>query len=113
MQIKAGQYYRTRSGNKAFVGAANPFQQEYCSHPLAGYIQGHTCHAKWTREGRICHCYTTHPDDLIAEWKEPVTATIWCCLWDDGGMSMHSFRPTQQPSLKAIKQVTITEGEGM
>ena len=112
MQINAGQYYRTRGGKKAFVAAVeNPFQPS-SSWPMCGWIDGYQMASEWAIDGRHTPAGESQAD-LIAEWKEPVTETYWCCLWNDGGVSIHSIKPQPQPLLKAIKQVTITEGEGI
>ena len=53
--------------------------------------------------------------DIISEWQEPVTHTVWLCLSKCGGLWI-SMEPVPQHekdnhSVKAIKKITITEGE--
>ena len=113
MQIKAGQYYHTRGGQRAFVAAVeHPFHAS--PYPIIGYISCDLGGVKWACDGRFCNSITTHQNDLIAEWKEPVTVTRWLALWSDGTISSHTEQPRLPLSnLLALKQVSITEGEGM
>ena len=113
MKFEAGKYYKTRSGRKAFVAATeNPFRPSNAFR-MCGFIEGYSYSMAWTSDGRSS-LISEDIDDLIAEWKEPVTFTTWLALWSDGSATCFSYKPDSLLSnCIAIKPVTITEGEGM
>lgn len=65
LEIKAGGWYWTRSGHKAFVG----YRHEHDRYPWVGHIEGDAACAAWCWDGR----YSMHADnvcDLVAEWED-------------------------------------------
>ena len=65
LEIKAGGWYRTRSGGKAFVG----YEHEHGRYQWVGHIEGDAACAAWCWDGR----YSMHADnvcDLVAEWED-------------------------------------------
>lgn len=72
MKIEAGKFYRTRSGDKAFVSAVGlkcPFGEAAVPYPVTGFIETRIGLKTWTLEGRA---FTVAEDscDLVAEWED-------------------------------------------
>ena len=68
MKLEAGKYYRTRDGQKAFIGATDPFGNAETHYKAVGFTDGGYCH--WAIDGRF---WSSKEDglDIVSEWKEP------------------------------------------
>jgi hypothetical protein len=124
LEIVAGRYYKTRDGRKAFVVSVdlpNPFGGN-STYTVSVYIEGLSNRITVTDRGRL---YINTPDcaaDLVAEWREPRTRNVWVAMYENpcGNPSVsfdenkcrlvdwvkHHFK------LLALREITITEGEG-
>jgi hypothetical protein len=72
-----------------------PYTQDLCSYTSDG---------KYSLDGLPCDF------DIISEWQEPVTHTVWLSIAPDDRVFMSTHTPVWA-NAKAIKKVTITEGE--
>lgn len=80
LRLKAGKFYRTRGGRKAYVDSIigpNPFTKDTPDYPCAGYIEdnGLPNAMTWTQSGKERKSRET-PFDLVEEWVEPKPDTI-------------------------------------
>jgi hypothetical protein len=121
MQLEAGKYYRTRDGRKAYVVGSDPFNPSE-PFPFVGWIAG--CGLRtWTASGAWANFQSDC--DLVAPWKEPETETMVLALYRamNGHNICSSFYGGPEAArrviagaggeLLALKEVTITEGEGV
>jgi hypothetical protein len=116
LTLKAGTYYRTRDGRKAYVSCIvepSPFGDCKNENPCFGFINGQHPRHLWKQDGEsACH----HPaSDLVDEWREPRTWTETITVFDGGsGQPCQTLgKVTGSIKVLARKAVTITEGEGV
>lgn len=115
MEIKAGAYYKTRDGRKAFVTGINPFDGPSSkTYRVLGAVEGYGI-TGWF-DGGTYGAPDSVPDglDLVAEWKEPRKASSTFCLITCCGepfMAIDGLYPEDR--VIARKTITITEGEGL
>lgn len=120
MEIQAGKYYKTRDGQKAFIGAItyNPFRKTLDPFPARGWIEGDTNSTySWTLSGsRFIGWPSEH--DLIEEWRDPVTEDLYVYLYKVNGCQTVFHIATELPwnppstsyQILGSSKVTITEG---
>jgi hypothetical protein len=116
MEIKAGTYWKTRDGRKAYVAAVleNPLGAVGTCYPVLGYIGD--IYASWRLDGRASR-EPEVPGDLIAEWREPREWTVYVC---EDRVYQSVPNPTVYPLLdeppvhgKLVARVVVREGEGV
>ena len=115
MKIEAGKYYRTRDGRKAFVSAVllpNPFAGPGHMYPAIGYVESAST-VWWTKDGRYSCKESHHPFDLISEWREPETVSVWVYSFRcfDGALAWHCS--SSEPAIVGVldkKLVTLGDG---
>ena len=84
LTIKAGAFYRTRAGKKAWVGAINC--PSFSSETL-GWIEGEHTPSSWGPGGRVDD---DRPDvrDLVSEWREPIKGEAWALVDQDDEIAL-------------------------
>lgn len=107
MLIEANKYYKTRSGNKAYVvSTENPFG-DLSQYPILGYIKN-KLQATWNTDGKYI-LDIDHEYDLVEEWKDPITFDVY--LYKN---SMGYFTSsTYDKRCILVAKTTITEGQGL
>ena len=122
LTLQPGRYYRTRDGRKAYVASVgNPFDVDYDC-PAAGFICGDDVGCEWPLDG----CGESETEiDLVEEWRDPPkTKTQTIALYEaNGTICMLNYDSKEQArdiiegscgyKLLAVKEVTLTEGDGM
>lgn len=114
LQLEAGKYYRTRGGEKAFVGTKAPFGSVHKSYVFLGHIEGREFCYSWAENGK----YSVSKDglDLVAEWVEPKRIKGKVLLW---GNSEARFLPDGKRSYfdmsgcVASIEIDVLEGQGL
>lgn len=79
-------YWRTRSGDRAYVAAiCDPFNHGELAVGFVGYKT-----QTWHLTGR-CDACNERPEDLIEPWRDKVSGEMWCIVYKNGerGFSMH------------------------
>lgn len=74
-------FYRRRDGQKQEVVCVippDPVTGKRFLYLVCGYIGGG--YTAWTANGQLLDC-CEDPHDLIAEWVEPETTTVWAMLY--------------------------------
>ena len=118
MNIEVGKFYRTRSGDKAFVAVKfppNPFNKSEAVYPFQGFVR-HSGTLSWTANGTV---WRSGPcdSDLVEEWREPRTFEVDIVTVEiQPGYVQHYV--TGQGfgfcgKTLARKTITLTEGEGV
>ena len=126
LQIKAGAYYKTRSGKKAFVAQEpmpiSPFRsgvQQAHTYLFRGYCEGNISVWNWRSDGTCINGVSEW--NLVAEWVDPLSATKEIVFYTVGEGLAPQFLladPGWKPwsvhtRILARKTITITEGEGL
>ena len=122
LTLQPGRYYRTRDGRKAYVASVgNPFDADYDC-PAAGFICGDDVGCEWPLDGGG---ESETEIDLVEEWRDPPkTKTQTIALYEaNGTICMLNYDSKEQArdiiegpcgyKLLAVKEVTLTEGDGM
>lgn len=119
LKIEAGKFYKTRDGQKACVAfIGNPLDAR-CVDQAFGFASRAYGVISWSLDGKSL-VQGTQEWDLVEEWVEPAKGALWLHLvrrecgkvgtyWDRERRDSPHFTG----KLLAVKQVTITEGEGM
>lgn len=115
MKIEAGKYYRTRGGDKVFVGGfvlPSPARATHSSpYPVRGYI-GSGDEECWTADGFYRQTKDPSFQDLVEEWREPRKVEI--NVWERGNMLFPAAASAgSYPNCRLIAKATIIEGDGM
>jgi hypothetical protein len=77
MEVKAGEYYRTRDGRKAYVAGESPFSSTDTLYRVVGWIDGEQGSTEWTPEGFLL-LDEADKRDLVEGWRE--TLEVWALL---------------------------------
>jgi len=65
MEIKVGNYYKTRDGRKTYVGYERALNKYFYGHIVDTDVQ-----IKWSEGGRVTLAISTSPLDLVAPWED-------------------------------------------
>ncbi len=90
---KAGEYWQTRDGRKAYVAVdlVSPFKKcEDLQFPLRGFIEGRDTVAAWYRNGR--YLSSEQAADLVAPWRDPVKVAGWVNIYLSHSSEVHATR---------------------
>ena len=79
LKIEAGKYYRTRGGDKAWMGCDIRTGGYGGIYPFIGVVGGYR--QSWASDGSSIYGEQS-PFDIIAEWKEPKRIKGWVNIWD-------------------------------
>lgn len=116
--LKAGCFYKTRNGRKAFVSSlTSPFTDTY--QPVVGWVEGLHSVQTWDAGGHYWNNHGPSEMDLVGEWREPIqqTATVGLVKWPGDCPTfiavLHNGHAATGYQVIARKTVTITEGEGL
>ena len=102
MELKAGTYYKTREGKKAYVaacvqGSRDHIETEWDGAPFYGDIYGNcSCLERWRKDGSSCT--GSRINDLIEEWKEPKRIKVWVNVWVSDRGEVYSSSNTTKDS---------------
>jgi hypothetical protein len=106
---EVGHYYRTRSGNRAFISSdvgVNPFRESRIDlYPLIGYIEGHHQVCSWSVDGRI-EKGIDRPLDLVREVPAPSPIAGWIAI------TASAVSPISSSREKAVTSLTNMERNG-
>lgn len=111
LTLEPGRYYRTRSGQKAYVAAVNA--DAAASDYAIGWLRGVSC--EWFQDGRRSQEHAS-PYDLIAEWREPVKQAVELVLAKTpNGIAYVTFDrcANSGDATLARKTVELIEWEGL
>lgn len=119
LEIKAGKYYKTRGGAKAFITAIslkNPFSPESDNYPAEGFIEVSPWRMTWTINGRRFGPSDASSEDLIEEWREPVTREFYVFMFRTGDHVSFTYSTNKPESSRAseiiaCRKIKLTEGE--
>lgn len=116
LELRAGAYYRTRDGRRAFVDCLvgpNPFKEQDWRDTVIGYIDG-LGPMSWKASGEYLG-KVEDDRDLVAEWREPHKVEVVFCRYPNGDeMWYASTMPgSKWPHAVARKVIEIPEGEGV
>lgn len=104
---EVGHYYRTRSGNRAFVSSdvgVNPFRENRIDlYPLIGYVESHHQVCSWSVDGRI-EKGIDRPLDLVREIPAPSPIAGWIAITASAVSPISSSREKAVASLKNIER---------
>lgn len=121
MEIRAGKYYKTRNGQKAFISVVtqNPFRSGPDHYPAKGWVDSDASSIlySWTLSGSR---FIGRPSeyDLVEEWRDPVTKELYVYLYKIDGCPtvLHiatesPWNPTTPYQILSSSKVTLTEGQ--
>lgn len=127
MTIEVNKHYRTRSGDKVFVGMRVP-KNSGSAYEFAGYfcdrkLDRHERYDKiyfWSWNGRFHEGKIETPEDIVCEWRDPIKVhcDIYMSITEEGEVKLeaieHGKSPGANGSVVAVKRkVRIEEGDGM
>lgn len=101
MIIKPNTYYRTRDGRKVYVAGIAPDEID-CIHSqrVVGFlyrrVEGGSptvIMSSWSLRGRYSVDNVSSPADLTAEWREPITITLWANVYHN---NIHTYHDSKQ-----------------
>ncbi|MBY5456419.1 hypothetical protein HFO89_08620 [Rhizobium leguminosarum] len=102
---EVGHYYRTRSGNRAFVSGdvgTNPFRENRIDlYPLIGYIEGHHQVFSWSVDGRA-QKGIDRPSDLVKEIPAPLPIKGWIAI---AASAVSPISPTRDEAIASLKNM--------
>lgn len=65
-EIKAGQFYQTRGGQRAYISSVSPKG----SWPVVGIVDGESVAFFWRKDGSFSVNEKTNPFDLVEPWGD-------------------------------------------
>lgn len=111
MQFEIGKFYKTRQGTKAMYVGKDCNNKVIFAHYNIHEFPSMLSH-------REDGSYSIYPSglDIVGEWTEPKTGTVWVNIYGDGGVIVRSSRDEADRIASgcnriARKKVTWTEGE--
>lgn len=115
MNITQPGFYKTRDGRKVHVvHVRTDTDWEY---PIVGIIADTPGYDHWTADGHLYFGTRGNPSDLVAEWTEPQTGTVWVNIDADGYYASYHTRVAADEAAYddriACVRVDWTEGDGL
>ena len=112
MNIEAGKFYKTRDGRKARIYAVDGSGSDNI-HGAILIKDGWDCEV-WDKDGAWVDIRS--PNDLVSEWVEPRTGTVWVNIYSSHGKVYTSKEAADNTCFNdrvACVEVNWTEGEGL
>jgi hypothetical protein len=121
LDIKEGEYYRTRDGRKAYVDSIvspSPFDGHTEEFPVVGFIDNEGSSISWRLDGGYYFSSQEDSFDLVGPWEDPVKVEGWVNVYKSGALANVIFASRQQADLhpsakgrKACVFISGTEGD--
>jgi hypothetical protein len=133
LKIELGKFYKTRDGRKVSIVSVtgDPRDSLPGLMPVRGFIAGRAYDRGefsgdyfrlgnyWSQDGRYS-TYGESPEDLVAEWREPVKKDAYVYLYRSaygseitGAMDARPSKRCGSLDLIACQKITLREGEGL
>jgi hypothetical protein len=113
LKLEVGKYYKTRSGDKAYIAAKveNPFKQGSNEKPFVGFIRHIECERTWCEGGGYFIIGGCSMNDLMSEWVDPAKATATVFLYRDchGSLGVSLEMPCKGSVILDSKVVELEE----
>jgi hypothetical protein len=122
VKLRAGAYYRTRDGRKAYVSCVlepSPFGGKPYVMPVCGWIEGRGIPKGWPLDGREAPPAESM-EDLVDEWREPRVLERHLMFYEVPDSEVVFCAQCVKPPVLDIPgkvlarvAVRVTEGEGL
>lgn len=115
MKIEIGKFYRTRDGRKARIYAVDA-GEPYPVHGGYKITSGKWDNESWTILGNVNDQHVGRDLDLVSEWQELCTGTVWLNVYPCDAIAYRDKDIADRcrgADLLACIKVDWTEGEGL
>lgn len=106
MKIEAGRWYKTRNGEKRYCVGRSPAGTPWVLVDEFGRVN------RYWEDGRY-YVDQRDPYDIIDEWREPETYTVYVHRNKSGGTAFASAQYSDTEYWQLVAITTVTEGTGL